>query len=111
MKFLDEVKRATGDDTEQMAQLFGFVEGLNILILTGKGVGGDKIMDQMPQSASRAFETFNSIATVISKTGSVSKCLSIHFRGLIPVCRSIAIVSKDMGNTFLTAQMMIIMVL
>jgi TP901 family phage tail tape measure protein len=192
VKFLDEVKRATDGDAEQMAQLFGSVEGLNsILVLTGKGAGDfDKVMDQMAQSAGmtreayekmltpseqmqiamnqlknagmdlavsftpyfktmsmrvkelaawfrsltpeqktligqvafgivtfqlfgstlgrmltiggRAFGTFNSIAAGISKAGSVSKYLSTQFKGLIPVCRGIAIVAKGMGSTFLT---------
>lgn len=56
VKFLDEVERATGGDAEQMAQLFGSVEGLNsILVLTGKGAGDfDKVMDQMDQMAQSA---------------------------------------------------------
>ena len=198
VKFLDEVKRATGGDAQQMAQLFGSVEALNsVLVLTGKGAGDfDKVMDQMAQSAGmtreayekmltpseqmqlamnqlknagmdlavaftpyfkamsmrvkelaawfrsltpeqkaligqvafgivtfqlfgstlgriltvggRAFGTFNSIATGISKAGSVSKYLSTQFKGLIPVCRGIAIVAKGMGSTFLTAGRMMI---
>lgn len=201
VKFLDEVKRATGGDAEQMAQLFGSVEGLNsILVLTGKGAGDfDKVLDQMAQSAGmtreayekmltpseqmqiamnqlknagmdlavsftpyfkavsmrvkelaawfraltpeqktligqvafgivtfqlfgstlgriltvggRAFGTFNSIATGISKAGSVSKYLSTQFKGLIPVCRGIAIVARGMGSTFLTAGRMMITII
>ena len=194
VKFLDEVKRATGGDAEQMAQLFGSVEGLNsILVLTGKGAGDfDKVIDQMAQSAGmtreayekmltpseqmqnagmdlamsftpyfkamsmrvkelaawfrtltpeqktligqvafgivtfqlfgstlgriltvggRAFGTFNSIATGISKAGSVSKYLSTQFKGLIPVCRGIAIVARGMGSTFLTAGRMMITII
>nr|DAL69291.1 MAG TPA: minor tail protein [Caudoviricetes sp.] len=201
VKFLDEVKRVTGGDAEQMAQLFGSVEGLNsILVLTGKGAGDfDKVMDQMAQSAGmtreayekmltpseqmqiamnqlknagmdlavsftpyfkamsmrvkelaawfraltpeqktligqvafgivtfqlfgstlgrvltvggRAFGTFNSIATGISKAGSVSKYLSTQFKGLIPVCRGIAIVARGMGSTFLTAGRMMITII
>ena len=201
VKFLDEVKRATGGDAQQMAQLFGSVEGLNsILVLTGKGAGDfDKVMDQMAQSAGmtreayekmltpseqmqiamnqlknagmdlavsftpyfkamsmrvkelaawfraltpeqktligqvafgivtfqlfgstlgrvlavggRAFGTFNSIATGISKAGSVSKYLSTQFKGLIPVCRGIAIVARGMGSTFLTAGRMMITII
>lgn len=201
VKFLDEVKRATGGDAEQMAQLFGSVEGLNsILVLTGKGAGDfDKVMDQMAQSAGmtreayekmltpseqmqiamnqlknasmdlavsftpyfkvmsmrvkelaawfraltpeqktligqvafgivtfqlfgstlgrvlavggRAFGTFNSIATGISKAGSVSKYLSTQFKGLIPVCRGIVIVARGMGSTFLTAGRMMITII
>lgn len=201
VKFLDEVKRATGGDAEQMAQLFGSVEGLNsILVLTGKGAGDfDKVMDQMAQSAGmtreayekmltpseqmqiamnqlknagmdlavsftpyfkamsmrvkelaawfraltpeqktligqvafgivtfqlfgstlgrvlavggRAFGTFNSIATGISKAGSVSKYLLTQFKGLIPVCRGIAIVARGMGSTFLTAGRMMITII
>lgn len=188
VKFLGEVKRATGGDAQQMAQLFGSVEGLNsILVLTGKGAGDfDKVMNQMAQSAGmtreayekmltpseqmqiamnqlknagmdlavsftpyfkamsmrvkelaawfraltpeqktligqvafgivtfqlfgstlgriltvggRAFGTFNSIATGISKAGSVSKYLSTQFKGLIPVCRGIAIVARGHGQ-------------
>ena len=201
VKFLDEVKRATGGDAEQMAQLFGSVEGLNsILVLTGKGAGDfNKVMDQMAQSAGmtreayekmltpseqmqiamnqlknagmdlavsftpyfkamsmrvkelaawfraltpeqkaligqvafgivtfqlfgstlgriltvggRAFGTFNSITTGISKAGSVSKYLSTQFKGLIPVCRGIAIVARGMGSTFLTAGRMMITII
>lgn len=201
VKFLDEVKRATGGDAQQMAQLFGSVEGLNsILVLTGKGAGDfDKVMDQMAKSAGmtreayekmltpseqmqiamnqlknagmdlavsftpyfkamsmrvkelaawfraltpeqkaligqvafgivtfqlfgstlgriltvggRAFGTFNSIATGISKAGSVSKYLSTQFKGLIPVCRGIAIVTRGMGSTFLTAGRMMITII
>lgn len=201
VKFLDEVKWATGGDAQQMAQLFGSVEGLNsILVLTGKGAGDfDKVMDQMAQSAGmtreayekmltpseqmqiamnqlknagmdlavsftpyfkamsmrvkelaawfrtltpeqktligqvafgivtfqlfgstlgriltvggRAFGTFNSIATGISKAGSVSKYLSTQFKGLIPVCRGIAIVARGMGSTFLTAGRMMITII
>ena len=201
VKFLDEVKRATGGDAQQMAQLFGSVEALNsVLVLTGKGAGDfDKVMDQMAKSAGmtreayekmltpseqmqlamnqlknagmdlavaftpyfkamsmrvkelaawfraltpeqkaligqvafgivtfqlfgstlgriltvggRAFGTFNSIATGISKAGSVSKYLSTQFKGLIPVCRGIAIVAKGMGSTFLTAGRMMITII
>ena len=201
VKFLDEVKRATGGDAQQMAQLFGSVEALNsILVLTGKGAGDfDKVMNQMAKSAGmtreayekmltpseqmqiamnqlknagmdlavaftpyfkamsmrvkelatwfraltpeqkaligqvafgivtfqlfgstlgriltvggRTFGTFNSIATGISKAGSVSKYLSTQFKGLIPVCRGIAIVARGMGNTFLTAGRMIITII
>lgn len=201
VKFLGEVKRATGGDAQQMAQLFGSVEGLNsILVLTGKGAGDfDKVMNQMAQSAGmtreayekmltpseqmqiamnqlknagmdlavsftpyfkamsmrvkelaawfraltpeqktligqvafgivtfqlfgstlgriltvggRAFGTFNSIATGISKAGSVSKYLSTQFKGLIPVCRGIAIVARGMGSTFLTAGRMMITII
>lgn len=201
VKFLGEVKRATGGDVEQMAQLFGSVEGLNsILVLTGKGAGDfDKVMDQMAQSAGmtreayekmltpseqmqiamnqlknagmdlavsftpyfktmslrvkelaawfrsltpeqktligqvafgivtfqlfgstlgrvlavggRAFGTFNSIATGISKAGSVSKYLSTQFKGLIPVCWGIAIMARGMGSTFLTAGRMMITIM
>ena len=65
MKFLDEVKRATGGDAEQMAQLFGSVEGLNsILVLTGKGAGDfDKVMDQMAQSAGMTREAYEKMLT------------------------------------------------
>ena len=198
VKFLEEVKRATGGDAEQMAQLFGSVEALNIvLVLTGKGAGDfDKVMGQMAKSTGmtreayekmltpseqmqiamnqlknagmdlavsftpyfkamsmrvkelaawfrtltpeqktligqvafgivtfqlfgstlgrlltvggRAFGTFNSIAAGISKAGSVSKYLSTQFKGLIPVCRGIAIVAKGMGSTFLTVGRLII---
>ena len=201
VKFLDEVKRATGGDAQQMAQLFGSVEALNsVLVLTGKGAGDfDKVMDQMAKSAGmtreayekmltpseqmqlamnqlknagmdlavsftpyfkamsmrvkelaawfrtltpeqkaligqvafgivtfqlfgstlgriltvggRAFGTFNSIATGISKAGSVSKYLATQFRGLIPVCRGIAIVARGMGSTFLTAGRMMITII
>lgn len=201
VKFLDEVKRATGGDAQQMAQLFGSVEALNsVLVLTGKGAGDfDKVIDQMAKSAGmtreayekmltpseqmqiamnqlknagmdlavaftpyfkamsmrvkelaawfraltpeqkaligqvafgivtfqlfgstlgriltvggRAFGTFNSIATGISKAGSVSKYLATQFRGLIPVCRGIAIVARGMGSTFLTAGRMMITII
>ncbi len=201
VKFLGEVKRATGGDAQQMAQLFGSVEGLNsILVLTGKGAGDfDKVMDQMARSAGmtreayekmltpseqmqiamnqlknagmdlavsftpyfkamsmrvkelaawfrsltpeqktligqiafgivtfqlfgstlgrvltiggRAFGTFSSIAAGISKAGSVSKYLSTQFKGLIPVCRGIAIVARGMGSTFLTAGRMMITII
>ena len=74
-------------------QLFGSILGR---ILT---VGG------------RAFGTFNSIATGISKAGSVSKYLSTQFKGLIPVCRGIAIVARGMGSTFLTAGRMMITII
>lgn len=65
VKFLDEVKRATGGDAEQMAQLFGSVEGLNsILVLTGKGAGDfDKVMDQMAQSAGMTREAYEKMLT------------------------------------------------
>lgn len=201
VKFLGEVKRATGGDAQQMAQLFGSVEGLNsILVLTGKGAGDfDKVMDQMARSAGmtreayekmltpseqmqiamnqlknagmdlavsftpyfkamsmrvkelaawfrsltpeqktligqiafgivtfqlfgstlgriltvggRAFGTFNSIATGISKAGSVSKYLAAQFKGLITVARGIAIVAKGMGSTFLTVGRLMITVI
>lgn len=201
VKFLEEVKRATGGDAEQMAQLFGSVEALNsVLVLTGKGAGDfDKVMGQMAKSAGmtreayekmltpseqmqiamnqlknagmdlavsftpyfkamsmrvkelaawfrtltpeqktligqvafgivtfqlfgstlgrlltvggRAFGTFNSIAAGISKAGSVSKYLSVQFKGLIPVFRGIAIVAKGMGSTFLTVGRLIITVI
>ena len=65
VKFLDEVKRATGGDAEQMAQLFGSVEGLNsILVLTGKGAGDfDKVLDQMAQSAGMTREAYEKMLT------------------------------------------------
>ena len=65
MKFLDEVKQATGGDVQQMAQLFGSVEGLNsILVLTGKGAGDfDKVMDQMAQSAGMIWEAYEKMLT------------------------------------------------
>ena len=65
MKFLDEVKRATSGDVQQMAQLFGSVEGLNIiLVLTGKGAGDfDKVMDQMAKSAGMTREAYEKMLT------------------------------------------------
>ena len=68
VKFLEEVKQATGGDAEKMAQLFGSVEGLNsILVLTGKGAGGagdfDKVMDQMAQSAGMTREAYEKMLT------------------------------------------------
>lgn len=65
VKFLEEVKKATGGDAEQMAQLFGSVEGLNsILVLTGKGAGDfDKVMDQMAQSAGMTREAYEKMLT------------------------------------------------
>lgn len=59
----------------------------------------------------KAYGTFNSIATGISKAGSVSKYLSVQFKGLIPVFRGIAIVAKGMGSTFLTVGKLIITVI
>ena len=65
VKFLDEVKRATGGDAEQMAQLFGSVEGLNsILVLAGKGAGDfDKVMDQMARSAGMTRKAYEKMLT------------------------------------------------
>lgn len=65
VKFLEEVKQATGRDAEKMAQLFGSVEGLNsILVLTGKGAGDfDKVMDQMAQSAGMTREAYEKMLT------------------------------------------------
>ena len=201
VKFLDEVKRATGGDAEQMAQLFGSVEGLNsILVLTGKGAGDfDKVMDQMAQSAGmtreayekmltpseqmqiamnqlknagmdlavsftpyfkamsmrvkelaawfrsltpeqktligqvafgivafqmfgstlgrlltvggKAYGTFTSIATGISKAGGVSKYLTAQFKGIIPVVKGIGLVAKGLGSTFLSAGRLMIIVI
>lgn len=201
VKFLDEVKRATGGDAEQMAQLFGSVEGLNsILVLTGKGAGDfDKVMDQMAQSAGmtreayekmltpseqmqiamnqlknagmdlavsftpyfkamsmrvkelaawfrsltpeqktligqvafgivafqmfgstlgrlltvggKAYGTFTSIATGISKAGGVSKYLTAQFKGIIPVVKGIGLVAKGLGSTFLSAGRLMITVI
>lgn len=198
VKFLEEVKTATGGDAEQMAQLFGSVEGLNsILVLTGKGAGDfDKVMKQMADSAGmtqeayekmltpseqmqiamnqlknagmdlavsftpyfkamsmrvkelaawfrsltpeqktligqvafgivafqmfgstlgrlltvggKAYGTFTSIATGISKAGSVSKYLAAQFKGIIPVVKGIGLVAKGLGSTFLsTGRLMI----
>lgn len=201
VKFLDEVKTATGGDAEKMAQLFGSVEALNsVLVLTGKGSGDfAKVMQQMGDSAGmtqeayekmltpseqmaiamnqlknagmdlavafgpyfkmmamrikelaawfkelspaqkavvgniafgivafqlfgstlgrmltvggKAFGTFNSIATGISKAGSVSKYLTTQFKGLIPVCKGIGLVTKAMGSTFLSAGKLMITVI
>lgn len=201
VKFLDEVKTATGGDAEKMAQLFGSVEALNsVLVLTGKGSGDfAKVMSQMGESAGmtqeayekmltpseqmaiamnqlknagmdlavafgpyfkmmamrvkelaawfkelspagkavvgniafgivafqlfgstlgrmltvggKAFGTFNSIATGISKAGSVSKYLATQFKGLIPVCKGIGIMAKAMGSTFLSAGKLMITVI
>ena len=192
VKFLEEVKTATGGDAEQMAQLFGSVEGLNsILVLTGKGAGDfDKVMKQMADSAGmtqeayekmltpseqmqiamnqlknagmdlavsftpyfkamsmrvkelaawfrsltpeqktligqvafgivafqmfgstlgrlltvggKAYGTFTSIATGISKAGSVSSYLAAQFKGIIPVVKGIGLVARGLGSTFLT---------
>lgn len=65
VKFLEEVKKATGGDAEQMAQLFGSVEGLNsILVLTGKGAGDfDKVMKQMADSAGMTQEAYEKMLT------------------------------------------------
>ena len=65
VKFLGEVKRATGGDAQQMAQLFGSVEGLNsILVLTGKGAGDfDKVMNQMAKSAGMTREAYEKMLT------------------------------------------------
>ena len=65
VKFLEEVKTATGGDAEQMAQLFGSVEGLNsILVLTGKGAGDfDKVMKQMADSAGMTQEAYEKMLT------------------------------------------------
>ena len=201
VKFLDEVKRATGGDAEQMAQLFSSVEGLNsILVLTGKGAGDfDKVMKQMADSAGmtqeayekmltpseqmqiamnqlknagmdlavsftpyfkamslrvkelaawfrsltpeqkaligqvafgivafqmfgstlgriltvggKAYGTFTSIATGISKAGSVSKYLSAQFKGIIPVVKGIGLVAKGLGSTFLSVGKLVITVI
>lgn len=201
VKFLDEVKRATGGDAEQMAQLFSSVEGLNsILVLTGKGAGDfDKVMKQMADSAGmtqeayekmltqseqmqiamnqlknagmdlavsftpyfkamslrvkelaawfrsltpeqkaligqvafgivafqmfgstlgriltvggKAYGTFTSIATGISKAGSVSKYLSAQFKGIIPVVKGIGLVAKELGSTFLSVGKLVITVI
>lgn len=201
VKLLDEVKRATGGDAEQMAQLFSSVEGLNsILVLTGKGAGDfDKVMKQMADSAGmtqeayekmltpseqmqiamnqlknagmdlavsftpyfkamslrvkelaawfrsltpeqkaligqvafgivafqmfgstlgriltvggKAYGTFTSIATGISKAGSVSKYLSAQFKGIIPVVKGIGLVAKGLGSTFLSVGKLVITVI
>ncbi|WP_302173459.1 phage tail tape measure protein [Megasphaera elsdenii] len=201
VKFLEEVKTATGGDAEQMAQLFGSVEGLNsILVLTGKGAGDfDKVMKQMADSAGmtqeayekmltpseqmqiamnqlknagmdlavsftpyfkamsmrvkelaawfrsltpeqktligqvafgivafqmfgstlgrlltvggKAYGTFTSIATGISKAGSVSKYLAAQFKGIIPVVKGIGLVAKGLGSTFLSAGRLMITVI
>lgn len=201
VKFLDEVKRATGGDAEQMAQLFSSVEGLNsILVLTGKGAGDfDKVMKQMADSAGmtqeayekmltpseqmqiamnqlknagmdlavsftpyfkamslrvkelaawfrsltpeqkaligqvafgivafqmfgstlgriltvggKAYGTFTSIATGISKAGSVFKYLSAQFKGIIPVVKGIGLVAKGLGSTFLSVGKLVITVI
>ena len=201
VKFLDEVKTATGGDAEQMAQLFGSVEGLNsILVLTGKGAGDfDKVMKQMADSAGmtqepyekmltpseqmqiamnqlknagmdlavsftpyfkamsmrvkelaawfrsltpeqktligqvafgivafqmfgstlgrlltvggKAYGTFTSIATGISKAGSVSNYLATQFKGIIPVVKGIGLVAKGLGSTFLSVGKLIITVI
>lgn len=201
VKFLEEVKTATGGDAEQMAQLFGSVEGLNsILVLTGKGVGDfDKVMKQMADSAGmtqeayekmltpseqmqiamnqlknagmdlavsftpyfkamsmrvkelaawfrsltpeqktligqvafgivafqmfgsmlgrlltvggKAYGTFTSIATGISKAGSVSNYLATQFKGIIPVVKGIGLIAKGLGSTFLSVGKLIITVI
>lgn len=201
VKFLEEVKKATGGDAEQMAQLFGSVEGLNsILVLTGKGAGDfDKVMKQMADSAGmtqeayekmltpseqmqiamnqlknagmdlavsftpyfkamsmrvkelaawfrsltpeqktligqvafgivafqmfgstlgrlltvggKAYGTFTSIATGISKAGSVSSYLAAQFKGIIPVVKGIGLIAKGLGSTFLSVGKLIITII
>ncbi len=201
VKFLEEVKTATGGDAEQMAQLFGSVEGLNsILVLTGKGAGDfDKVMKQMADSAGmtqeayekmltpseqmqiamnqlknagmdlavsftpyfkamsmrvkelaawfrsltpeqktligqvafgivafqmfgstlgrlltvggKAYGTFTSIATGISKAGSVSNYLAVQFKGIISVVKGIGLVAKGLGSTFLSAGRLMITII
>jgi TP901 family phage tail tape measure protein len=65
VKFLGEVKQATGGNAEQMAQLFGSVEALNsVLVLTGKGAGDfDKVMNQMADSAGMTREAYEKMLT------------------------------------------------
>lgn len=170
VKFLDEVKRATGGDAEQMAQSAGMTreayekmltpsEQMQITMNQLKNAGMDLAVSFTPYFKAmsmrvkelaawfraltpeqktligqvafgivtfqlfgstlgrvltvggRAFGTFNSIATGISKAGSVSKYLSTQFKGLIPVCRGIAIVARGMGSTFLTAGRMMITII
>ena len=65
VKFLEEVKEATGGDAEQMAQLFGSVEALNsVLVLTGKGAGDfTKVMGQMKTSTGMTREAYEKMLT------------------------------------------------
>lgn len=65
VKFLDEVKTATGGDAEKMAQLFGSVEALNsVLVLTGKGSGDfAKVMQQMGDSAGMTQKAYEKMLT------------------------------------------------
>lgn len=65
VKFLAEVKQATGGNAEQMAQLFSSVEGLNsILVLTGKGASDfDTVMKQMAASAGMTQEAYEKMLT------------------------------------------------
>ena len=65
VKFLEEIKEKTGGDAEQMAKLFGSVEGLNsILVLTGKGAGDfASVMDQMTRTSGMTAGAYEKMLT------------------------------------------------
>jgi len=68
-KFLDEVKEKTGGNAEQMAQLFGSVQGLNsVMVLTGKGNKDfNNVLGQMGDVAGLTDEKFEQLLTPAQK--------------------------------------------
>lgn len=68
-KFLEEVKEKTGGNTEQMAQLFGSVQGLNsVMVLTGKGSKDfNNVLGQMGGIAGLTDEKFEKLLTPAQK--------------------------------------------
>ena len=68
-KFLDEVKEKTGGNAEQMAQLFGSVQGLNsVMVLTGKGNKDfNNVLGQMGDVAGLTDKKFEQLLTSAQK--------------------------------------------
>jgi TP901 family phage tail tape measure protein len=68
-KFLDEVKEKTGGNAEQMAQLFGSVQGLNsVMVLTGKGNKDfNNVLGQMGDVAGLTDKKFEQLLTPTQK--------------------------------------------
>lgn len=64
-KFLDEVKEKTGGNSEQMAKLFGSIQGLNaVMVLAGKG-GKDfaEVLGKMDDTAGLTDKKFEQLLT------------------------------------------------
>lgn len=79
---LDDVKTATGGNTEQMAKLFGSVEALNgVLVLTGKGA--DKFADNLEAFKSKVGATDEAFTRMAGSVDLESQKIQNALKGIL----------------------------